>query len=168
MARGMVAWSSGSGSKSAKKEQNPCNVSLALEAYRIFTEEQQNTGDKVIMVAQWEVAAGLRAALGLHLYAPYVVEKHRQTGEYLDSREVMAQAADIFRGCGITEVIVVANPFLHLYACRQIVHEFGFTPIKRKVRWIGFCKDSLQWWTRGPIRCLAYSVMQKLWGRRGR
>lgn len=162
MARGMVVWSFAS----AKTEPNPCNAMLAIEAYRIMREEQKNTGEDVVVVAQWEVAAALQKAIGFS--ADYVVEKHRRDGEYLDSREVMAQAAEIFRDLGIIEVIPVANPFLYLFACRQLVREFGFTPLKRKVRRIGFCKDSFQWWTRGPTRCFAYAVMQKLFGRRGR
>lgn len=161
MARGIVAWSFGS----AKKEPNPCNVSLGIEAYRIMKEEEKNTGEDMVLVAQWEVAAALRKVIGFS--ADYVVEKHRQSGEYLDSREVMAQAAMIFRDHEITDVIPVANPFLHLFACRRLVRESGLTPLKRKVRWIGFYKDSLQWWTRGPMRCLAYAIIRKLWGRRG-
>lgn len=162
MARGMVAWSFAL----AGKEPNPCNALLGIEAYRLLKEEQKNTGEEVVLVAQWEVAAAFREIIGFS--AAYVVEKHRLDGEYLDSEEVMAQAAAIFRDHGITEVIPVANPFLHLFACHRIIRESGLTPIKRKVRWIGFYKDSLQWWTRGPIRCLAYAVMQKLFGRSGR
>ena len=93
--KGMVAWSFGQ----AEKEPNPCNVLLGIEAYRILKEEEKNTGEEVVLVAQWEVAAAIREIIGFPV--PYVVEKHRHEGECLNSKEVMAQAADIFLNLGI-------------------------------------------------------------------
>ena len=93
---------------------------------------------------------------------------HSRPGAYLDSEEVMAQASLVFTARDVLKVIPVANPFLHLAKCRQLVAKAGFTPVRRKIGWIGFCPESIQWWTRGPIRLLAYAVIQKLFGRRGR
>ena len=97
-----------------------------------------------------------------------MVREHHIKGAYLDSEEVMTQAAKELREHEITEVIPVANPFLHLAKCRTLVRKEGFTPLKRKIGRIDFYRESLQWWTRSPFQLLLYAVFQKFTGRRGR
>ncbi len=154
--KGLVAFSFGLGAV----EPNPCNVRLAQAVQRIVSEESE----PVVVVAQWEIALALNS-----LPLDYVVKRHRREGAYLDSNEVMAQAAGIFRRHGVTEVIPVANPFLRLAStkCRAFVRKEGFTPLDRKVGWIGFYPESLQWWTRGPIHLTLYSALQLLTGYHG-
>lgn len=152
--KGLVAFSFALG----KEEPNPCNVRLAKAVERIVDTEKE----PVVVVVQWEIAKALNWP------TVFVVEKHRRSGAYLDSEGVMAQAADIFQDYGITEVIPVANPFLHLTKCRALVRQHGFKSLKRKIGWIGFYKKSLQWYTRGPVRCFIYAVLQKFTGRRSR
>lgn len=154
--KGLVAFSFALG----RKEPNPCNIRLTHAVSRIVGEE----GEPVIVVPQWEIALTAPPSLTI----PHVVREHRQAGEYLDSKEVMAQAAEVFRPLGITEVIPVANPFIHLLQCRILVRQFGFIPVKRKIGWIGFYHDSLQWWTRGPLETTFYSALVVVTGRRGR
>ena len=152
--KGLVAFSFASGAI----EPSLCNRRLARAVERILDKEKE----EVVVIAQWEIASSTWASLAC------VVKEHRQKGAYLDSDEVMAQAARVFNERGITKVIPVANPFLHLAKCRTLVRDAGFTPIKQKIGWIGFYRESLQWWTRGPFRLLLYAVLIKLTGRRGR
>jgi len=134
-------------------------VRLANEVQRLIKEAV----GPVLVVVQWEI--NLALPLGT---VGYSVIEHRTPDEYLDSEEVMAQATEVFRKNGITEVIVVAQPFLQLTKCRKLARNTGFTVIKKKIRRIGFYKDSSQWWTRGPIRLLTYAVLQVLFSRRGK
>jgi len=153
--KGLVAFSFALG----ENEPNPCNVRLARAVRHIVGTESE----ELVRVAQWEVARAL-----LPLPMARVVRGHRSNRAYLDSEEVMSQAAEVFRELGITEVIPVANPFLHLTKCRALVRKEGFIPLKRKIGWIGFYWKSIQWWTRDPFRFLLYAVLQKLTGWRGR
>jgi len=140
-------------------EPNLCNRRLA----KITTEIVLNATKfgMVFVVAQWEIA------LRLHGIQPQLVVD-RTEGKYLDSEEVMRQASKYFKEHNITEVIVIANPFLHLYKCKKLAKEAGFTVMKQKIPWVGFCRDSQQWWTRGPVRLLLYAIAQKISGRRGK
>ncbi len=140
-------------------EPSPCNKRLAKAVERIMREES----GLIVVVAQWEVSLGLET-----LEPILTVKKHRQSDCYLDCDEVTAQAVPLFRELGITEVIVVGNPFLHLMRCKEVVREAGFVPVKRRVGWIGFDRKSLQWWTKGPLELFFYSVLQKLIGWKGR
>ncbi len=155
---GVVAFSLGL----THREPSPCNRALAAEVRRIVL-EQKSLGKTVVVVAQWEIAAGL--ALDMVACS---VRKHHNPDLYLDSNEVMAQAAKVFREREVQEVIPVANPFLHLWKCRKLVRQLGFTLVSKKIGWTGFCPQSIQWWDRGPLQLLLYSVLQKLSGRRGK
>lgn len=151
--KGLVAFSFGL----RPTEPNLCNKRLARAVERIVRKER----DLVVVVSQWEITMGLGSIKPAH-----VVEKP-PSGQYLDSDEVMRQASRIFRECGITEVIAVGQPFLHLWRCQELVREAGFIPVRRKIGWIGFCWESLQWWTRSPVHLFVYSVLQKTVGRKG-
>jgi len=87
---------------------------------------------------------------------------------YLDSEEITSQATPLFLRHGITKVIPVANPFLHLFKCKKLIRRAGFVSLSRRVGWVGFYKNSLQWYTRGPIRLLAYAALQFLFGYHGK
>jgi len=145
----------------AEKEPNPCNVRLAEETNRILQEELDK-GNEVVAVVQWEIAKALE---GLELRPDHVVNP--KEGIYLNSDMVMAEAASVFKEQGITEAVVVANPFLHLAACQVLVRKKGFTILKRRINRIGFYKESLQWWTRSPLNLVLYAVCMKLTGKRG-
>jgi hypothetical protein len=150
---GLVAYSFALG----KTEPNPKNILLAEEVERTVKEETA-LGNEVAVVSQWEIAEALKIK-------PFHVV--RQKEDYLDSDMVTAEASEVFHQQGVTQVIVVANPFLHLWLCRSRVQKAGFEVIKKKIKKIGFYKDSLQWWTRGPIRLIFYLIRMKLTGKRG-
>lgn len=152
--KGMIVYSFAS----CAAEPNPCNIRLARAAERIIDTENE----RLCLVVQWEIWQAIRTGL-----AAYIVQEHRE-GNYLDSEEVTAQAAEIFRSKGIKEVIPVAQPFLLLPKCRWLIRQAGFNPVRRRIGWIGFYHRSKQWWTRGPIRLLVYAALQLMTGRRGR
>lgn len=150
-----------------KKRANPCNRNIAVMLSCLASRKDINFS----IVAQWEIM--LNNFLEPKIKPVLVVEKHRKEGEYLDSEEVIAQAIPILKARGITKVISIAQ-WLQNFKCRALLKKAGFEIIplrkflSRKTRKIGFCKGSLQWWTSGPIQLVIYTVLQILFGRRGR
>jgi hypothetical protein len=151
--KGLVAFSFALGAK----EPNPCNMRLALAVKRIIDAEE----GRILIVAQWEVALALEQC---GVKAHHTI--YQEQGVYLDSHMVMEQAASWLHDCGVTEVIPVAQPFLHLILCQKLVRQHGFILLKRKIGKIGFYRSSLQWWTRGPVRLLFCTALFQLTGRR--
>jgi hypothetical protein len=120
--------------------------------------------EPAIVVCQ-RTAAELLNELGDNLY---VVKK--KPG-YEGSEEVTDQAAEIFHTQGITEVIPVAQPILHLWKCIRLVRKAGFkTPgfwkLAFQIGWIGFDKESVQPATTSLLGLLIYTVRQILFGYR--
>lgn len=144
-----------------KKEPNLCNVKLAEEVDKLRRRELDD-GNEAFVAIQWEIAEALK---DLETKPDYVVNQKK--GIYLNSDMVMDEVAQVLRAWEITHVIVVANPFLHLAACRTLAKKLGFIILKRKINWIGFCKDSLQWWTRNPMNFILYAIRAKIFGKRG-
>ncbi len=143
-----------------KGEDSPCNVRLALAAKRIAEAQSE----PVVIHAQRTTAKVLRE-LGVECYAT-----DRQPG-YEGSEEPNCQATKLFKEMGITEVIPVANPFVHLIKCISLVKAEGFkTPsflsLCQMIGWIGFDRKSVQPQTRGPIRLFLYTVAQIVFGYR--
>lgn len=144
-------------------EPNPCNVKLARETERVMALLKAE-GHEVVLVSQWEIA------LALNWVPMYVVRNHRNPESYLDSDEVILQAVTIFDSTdpgGMDEVVIVANPFIHLQGARSKAKSFGLKVRNVLIRWIGFYKKSDQWQTRGPVRAFIYTVGRVLFGRFG-
>jgi len=153
--KGLIAWSFGL----TNSEPNVCNQRLWARVVRILALEDES----LCVVSQWEITLALKQA---GISPALSVEKHRQ-GVCLDSNEVMAQAAELFRQLGITQVIPVCQPFLQMRLCWNLVRRSGFQPVRRWIGWIGFCPESKQAWTRGPVRLLAYAIRRRLTSRSG-
>ena len=137
----------------SEEEPNPCNQKIAAEAKRILAQEN----DEIKVVAQWEAALGLKE---IGLIPDKVVRAHRTKGVYLDGEEVLFQAAGYFRPLRIKRVILVAHPFLQLQKYTWLAkRKFSLKVLRKKIHWIGFYKDSLQWWTRGLVRSFIYAVL---------
>lgn len=143
------------------EEPNPVNKRLAQITDNVDDELQQG-GEQTLVAAQWEIARGLPTP-------PYVVVTQadatnldRNGKPYLDSQDVLNKAFEAFRAAGITDVIVVANPFLHLQAVRALVKKAGFNVMSYKVPWVGFDNNrlNLQWWCKGAIRLVVYTGIQ--------
>ena len=145
-----------------KGEDSPCNIRLALAAKRIA----EGQDGKVVIHAQRSVAKILRD-MGVECYAT----KRNDAIGYEGSEEPVRQAAELFRDTGITEVIPVANPVLHLIKCISLVMAEGFkTPsflkLVRMIGWIGFDKKSVQPQTWSLFWLVYYTAKQILFGYR--
>lgn len=132
-------------------EPNPCNVRLAEEVNRI----DKKTDDQVVVVCQWEVAKALQ-------WSPDVIVHPHPDGSYLSSEDVMEKAASVFLQHNVRHVIPVANPFLHLLQCKKLIEDAGFQVQEMPIQKVGFDKQSDQWWTRDPVRLMAYGVLNVL------
>lgn len=148
----------------AGQEPNPCNANLAPETERVV-DLLRAEGHEVMTSSQWEIALRLNAE---RVDLVCVVTKHRDGVSYLDSDEVILQSQEAFeiKG-GVDEVVIVANPFIHLQGARSKAKGFGLKVRKLAIRWIGFDKKSDQWQTRGPVRAFIYTVGRVLFGRFG-
>lgn len=144
------------------REPNPCNVKLALETERVVA-LLRTEGHHVVVISQWEIASNLS-----WIPEQCIVREHRVKGSYLDSDEMLFWAKAFYEKCGgVDEVVIVANPFIHLQGVRSKAKGFGLKVRKVSIRWIGFDKDSDQWWTKGPVRAFVYTVGRVLFGRFG-
>lgn len=129
-------------------------------------DEIHYTGNvQAVVVAQQEIAHFLS---DFHEFDFKVVTDahatYKKSGRvYLDTHDVLNEAFRVFESEGVHEVIVVAHPFLHAWAARQLVENAGFIEHPFRIDApIGFdsSRDNLQWWCRGPLRFLAYLVIQ--------
>ena len=138
------------------EEPNPCNVRLAEETQRICR-DLLGEGHAAVLAAQWEV--GL--ALPRQNRWPYLEVDPRNDGKYLDTNEVFAAALEFFRAHGATRIVVVANPFIHQPYAYWLAHKH-FRPMWRRVRWIGFDRQSTQWWCRSWWSLVLYTLRTAL------
>jgi hypothetical protein len=145
------------------------NSALAEEVQRVFgwadAFAEKNKQPSPVVVVQHEIYDCLPLEVRT-LAMP--IREHRIEGKYLDSEEVMAQAAFLLHKEGVKKVFMVAQPFLHRRKCVGLAKYWKFEPIVPDTKKIPFDKLSEQWWTRGPIRLVAYAILQKLFGRRGK
>ncbi|MDB5180550.1 MAG: hypothetical protein JWO54_308 [Candidatus Saccharibacteria bacterium] len=145
------------------EEPNPVNVKLAQITDELDDFVQQ-TGESTVLVSQWEIARALPTQSSLIVTQDAATNLDRNGKLYLDSKDVLNKAFYVFRAYGITDVIVVANPFLHLQAAKSIVRKAGFDVMSYKVPSVGFDNSplNLQWWCKGPIRFVIYLGIQVL------
>jgi hypothetical protein len=104
-------------------------------------------------VNQWEVALG-----GCH--TDFTVLPFRD--RYLNSRHVIEEAAPYLRSYGVTQVIPVAKPGLHLTLVKRLIKEFGFTPEVMDLGKVPYNAASKQWWTRGVLQEYSFAVLRQL------
>ena len=143
------------------EEPNPVNKKLAHLADEAVDEAHQ-IGEPTLLVAQWEIARALQTPPQVVVTQDAATNRDRNGNRYLDSQDALNKAFHAFRKNGITQVIVIANPFLHKQAIESIVRKAGFTVLKTKLPWVGFDNSplNLQWWCKGPIRFVAYLGLQ--------
>lgn len=153
--RGMVVFSFAL--RSEPEEPSPCNKRLARAAEHI-NDIMTVRGDRPLIVAQWETARQLE----MDGYGVAHIVRLLPDGRFLGSEEVWEEAREVFKAAGITTVVLVAHPFLHLRKVRWLAEADGFTVETHPVRGIGFDRKSMQWWTRGPLRLTWYAARQ-LW-----
>jgi len=163
MTTGVVALSFAK--RSEQDEPGPVNKRLA-RAVTAIIDELNAGGEDVALVTQWEIAKQLTRdgePVGF-----VVNEKFASTTSgnqrYLSSSDILEVAYDLFRMTDVHDVVVVANPFIHLQVARKMVKSAGFTIMKAKLPWVGFdpSKQNLQWWTKGPVRFVSYLAVQAI------
>lgn len=138
-------------------EPNPCNIRLGLETVRIARKYPEHR-----ITAQWEVATWLRSR-------GETVDRSvelREDGVYLDTRGVWKAARADFKAAGITDVVLIAQPWMHLHLglARHYAKQDGFHVIRERVQPIGFDDSDLnsqEWTTSGP-KLLVYTVKKIL------
>lgn len=155
----MVAFSFGR--RPDEQEPGPCNQRLAAAVQRLVADAAEPV---LAVVAQWEVARALPADL------PATVVGPRADRSYLDTDRVWQTAVPTLRGVDADRVIAVAQPLLHRAKAHRLIRRSGFTPVRARVGRIGFdgSRANTQWWTRGPLRLVAYALLQAVTGRGGR
>ena len=161
MTTGVVALSFAK--RSELEEPGPVNKLLG-RATSAVTDELNAGGEDTISVIQWEIAKQLdKDGEEYNLIVRPEDASVKPGGRtYLDSADVLGIAFEVFRHYGVTDVVVVANKFIHLQAARRSVRSAGFRVMKSKLPWVGFDPSSknLQWWTKGPVRFVAYLAIQ--------
>ena len=144
-------------------EPNPCNQALAAGVEYAMV----NHPDDVTVIVQWEINLQLQQ----DGYRPdLVVSSEDARAGYLDTRDVWNKAKVLLDKEGIKEVMIVAQPFLHLDVIKAMIRKDGYLVKDYKnPHHVGFYnnKENLQWWTKGPLRFLMYAVIVKLTGKNG-
>lgn len=152
---GVIGWSYGL----ARQEPSMSNLAIA----RAILHVERELGELPMVAAQWEVSLGLEQ-LGSIVDVTVLPRLDR----YLNSSDVMEEAAEPFRRAGITQVVPVAKQGLHRYVCKQYVRQAGFEVLEVKYPKVPYNRKSEQWWTLDPFAELAYAVAQKLVGYQGK
>lgn len=149
-----------------RQEPNPVNMKLAHE---VELAAQYFDKEKPLIAAQWEIAKQLKLngygpAIDIEVTQKDATQKGKE--RYLDTEDVINSAIKFAEDQGetIDDVVVVANPFLHLSATANLVKSKGLTVRGYKVGKVGFDNSSkqLQWWCKGPLRFITYGIIVKL------
>lgn len=121
------------------------------------------------VIAQFELADALEEVAGATPNGAervYRIERHRNKGEYLDTREVALQAQAIMRQHGWTQPAIVAHPG-HMPRVDAICRMIGMNTIAPDgLEVVEFDPDSTQEWTRsaaawGPHEVVAIPNARK-------
>jgi len=151
------------------EEPNPSNMALAVKLQAI-TDDLGIDGHVVIVVAQWEITKALDERFGTNFYVDLSVEQHTD-GTYLDSDDVWAAAKERFVYEGVTQVIIVAQPFLHLPKLKAMVtkDKDGYEVVDYEIGVIPFDNSDLntQPWTRSKTALAIYAAKSLLGMKRG-
>lgn len=102
-------------------------------------------------IVQFEIADALpKEAYRTGIYR---IEKHRESEEYLDTREVAAQAKAIMDSHGWKRAVVVAHPY-HMPRVDAVCQKLGIgVVVPDDLGSIRFDPESEQEWTRDPSSC---------------
>lgn len=140
-----------------EQEPNPCNMRLGDEAIRVCKQLIEQ-GHTPILAVQWEIGLALQQKGTIEegewrefiQSGGWAYEEIGQDedGSYLGTKEVFERALPFFKKLGATRFVGVANPFIHQPYLYWLARGHGMKLMWRHVRWIGFDKQSTQWWCR--------------------
>lgn len=78
----------------------------------------------------------------------FVISEHsRKPGKYLDTREVLTQAAAICKERGWKKIILVAHPD-HMWRVKESAKKLGFALVRTWSTQVFYDPESAQFWTR--------------------
>lgn len=139
-----------------EEEPNPSNVTLACKVTEAI-EYASYSESLPVVVTQWEITKALDEEFFYDV--DLSVEPHAD-GTYLDSKAVWEKAKARFVEEGVKQVIIIAQPFLHLPSLKKMVKGDGFEVLKYKVGEVPFDTSNLntQPWTRTKPALFLYAV----------
>jgi len=153
------------------KEPNISNQALASNIIEV-SEYVDLHGSESFIASQWEITKALRILFDT---SPDFSVELLEDGTYLDSKTVWAEmkkavALDVEKnGVPITQVVIVAQPFLHLPTLKQMVHDDGFDIIDYPMGKVPFdnSPENTQPWTRSKFALFIYAIKSALGMKRG-
>lgn len=150
------------GLRTVEEEPNPSNEALGLVVAKA-SRDVRAYGGKAVVVTQWEITKALAATHQGRV--EHSVELHPD-GHYLDSKDVWEAAKKVFEARGVHNVIVIAQPFLHLPRLKAMVKADGYSVVNYKVGRIPFdnSPQNTQPWTRTRPALLNYAFKSLLPG----
>lgn len=148
------------GLRSEALEPNPSNVALADKVHDAAGYVSFNDGLPVV-VTQWEITKALKQKYGFQVNHSV---KLRTDGKYLDSRGVWEEAKQEFAQRGVSRVIIIAQPFLHLPSLKKMIVADGYGVYDYRTGAIPFDDSKLntQPWTRTKLALAIYAVKSML------
>lgn len=136
---------------------NKCNEIIGKIARKIYRRIQR--ADNIpVLILQWEIALDYTFQ-EVKIRPDLIINRTQPNERHLSSEEIIAQAIPIFKELGVTKVISIAQ-YLQNFKCKKLLKKAGFEILPVKIEKIGFCKESLQRWTRGPIQLALYTIQQ--------
>lgn len=148
------------GLRSKMQEPNPSNIALAKEV--IDAVDFAILRDSLpIVVTQWEITKAIKRKRGYEV--DHSVEL-RADGSYLDSKGVWEEAKAAFAVEGVAQVIIIAQPFLHLPSLKKMVTDDGYEVYSYDMGAVPFDDSDLntQPWTRSKFALAIYAVKSLL------
>lgn len=155
MSRAIVAYSFG-GNRGRPGKPNMVLASLVAQ-------ESKWSPDALILVQDH-----IAVALPLSGVEPDLVVKKHPQEKFFGTEEVTRQFTEFLRTFQVSQVFLVAHPFLHRYKCRRLLEQQGFEVEVVPTAWIPFDPYCKHWWVRSPFHLLAYALLQFFFGRQGR
>jgi hypothetical protein len=145
------------GLRAEPEEPNPSNLALSV-AVRDAASVHRNC----VVVTQWEITKAIQQAGDGNIVTRSV--ELNEDGSYLDSEGVWEAAKAIFQPLGIREVIIVGQPFLHLWKLKQMVRADSYTVVDFTVGHIPFdnSEKNTQPWTRTRPATTIYAIKSVL------
>ena len=128
------------------------NAIMADIALRIRTDY------RLPMILQREITDPLpRGIINL-----FVISKHRQKGDYLDTFEVLSQTERIMTTNGWSKALVLCHPW-HAWRIAMVLKKMGIKAVfPLEIRNIPFDPNSAQWWTRNKFLWILREIPARL------
>jgi len=78
--------------------------------------------------------------------------------KYINTEKVIQRAIPFLKEYDVDRIQLVAHP-LHRFQCSRLLRRYGFRVEVVPTGWVPFDQHSDGWWTRGPLRLIAYAIL---------